>query len=430
MSLIRNALNGESPGSFRAGFAVLCVAALGALVPISIYVGEPLRAVLFLACGLVAGVAANLAWRGGIRRENANAMTGISTIADKVLSWKDIATAMPDPAIVLDRSSVILNYNAAARSLFDRLRTGLPLEHVNRDPELIAAVSSALANGEKRIAHLGPRGGAGQRLIATVTPFGGSDRHSPVAILISIHDQSEQHRLLEMRSDFIANASHELCTPLASVRGFIETLQGPARDDEAARERFLAIMADQAERMTRLIDDLLLLSRVEEKVNLKPTGHVDLSKVIDDVVRSLTPAANERNMTIIVEPSAGPLLAMGDRDELFQVFHNLLENSVKYGRDEGTVRVSSVKSRVPQEGAFIDQATVTVADDGPGIAPDHLPRLTERFYRVSNEHSRRIGGTGLGLAIVKHVLNRHEGELQIKSVVGAGTTFTVTLPAC
>jgi two-component system phosphate regulon sensor histidine kinase PhoR len=367
-------------------------------VPISIYVGEPLRAVLFLACGLVAGVAANLAWRGGIRRENANAMTGISTIADKVLSWKDIATAMPDPAIVLDRSSVILNYNAAARSLFDRLRTGLPLEHVNRDPELIAAVSSALANGEKRIAHLGPRGGAGQRLIATVTPFGGSDRHSPVAILISIHDQSEQHRLLEMRSDFIANASHELRTPLASVRGFIETLQGPARDDEAARERFLAIMADQAERMTRLIDDLLLLSRVEEKVNLKPTGHVDLSKVIDDVVRSLTPAANERNMTIIVEPSAGPLLAMGDR--------------------------------VPQEGAFIDQATVTVADDGPGIAPDHLPRLTERFYRVSNEHSRRIGGTGLGLAIVKHVLNRHEGELQIKSVVGAGTTFTVTLPAC
>ena len=232
----------------------------------------------------------------------------------------------PIPRSSSIESSVILNYNAAARNLFDRLRAGLPLEHVNRDPELIAAVSDALSNGEKRIAHLGPRGGAGQRLTATVTPFGGADRHSPVAILITIHDQSEQHRLLEMRSDFIANASHELRTPLASVRGFIETLQGPARNDDAARERFLAIMADQAERMTRLIDDLLLLSRVEEKVNLKPTGRVDLNEVIEDVVRSLTSAADERNMTITVEPSAGPLLAMGDRDELFQVFHNLLEN--------------------------------------------------------------------------------------------------------
>ena len=182
--------------------------------------------------------------------------------------------------------------------------------------------------------------------------------------------------------------------------------------------------------MTRLIDDLLLLSRVEEKVNLKPTGRVDLKEVIEDVVRSLTSAADERYMTITVELSAAPLLAKGDRDELFQVFHNLIENCVKYGRDGGAVRVSSTKSRVLREGAFVDQVTVMVADDGPGIAPDHLPRLTERFYRVSNEHSRRIGGTGLGLAIVKHVLNRHEGELQIKSTVGIGTTFLVTLPAC
>ena len=429
MSLIRNHLNGENPRSSRAVLIMLCAAALGALVPIWLYAGEPLRAVLLFTCGLLAATAANFAWRGIMHRK-AEAMTGSTANADKVLSWKDLATAMPDPAIVLDQSSVILNYNAAARNLFDRLRAGLPLEHVNRDPELIAAVSSALSNGEKRIAHLGPRGGAGQRLIATVTPFGGADRHSPVAILITIHDQSEQHRLLEMRSDFIANASHELRTPLASVRGFIETLQGPARNDDAARERFLAIMAEQAERMTRLIDDLLLLSRVEEKVNLKPTGRVDLKEVIEDVVRSLTSAADDRYMTITVELSAAPLLAKGDRDELFQVFHNLIENCVKYGRDGGAVRVSSTKSRVLREGAFVDQVTVMVADDGPGITPDHLPRLTERFYRVSNEHSRRIGGTGLGLAIVKHVLNRHEGELQIKSTVGIGTTFLVTLPAC
>jgi two-component system phosphate regulon sensor histidine kinase PhoR len=336
---------------------------------------------------------------------------------------------MPDPAIILDRTSAILNYNAAAQSIFDRLRKGLPLEHVNRDPELIAAVTGAFETGEKRTTRLVSRGGLDQRFIATVTPLSGSDHHQVMAVLITIHDQSEQHRMLEMRTDFIANASHELRTPLASVRGFIETLQGPARHDEAARDRFLTIMADQAERMTRLIDDLLLLSRVEEKANLKPTGRVDLDDLIEDVIRSLAPAADERHMTITVERVSAPLVALGDRDELFQVFHNLIENAVKYGRDGGTVNVSLTRSKTGRTGSHSDRATVTIVDNGPGIAPEHLPRLTERFYRVSAEHSRRIGGTGLGLAIVKHVLNRHEGELSVESVVGYGTTFRVLLPA-
>jgi two-component system phosphate regulon sensor histidine kinase PhoR len=337
---------------------------------------------------------------------------------------------MPDPAIVLDESSVILNDNAAARALFERLRQGVPLEHVNRDPELIAAVSSALQNGEKGTARLVPRGGAGQRLIATVAPLGGADQRPPIAALITIHDESEQHRLLEMRTDFIANASHELRTPLASVRGFIETLQGPARNDEKARERFLAIMADQAERMTRLIDDLLLLSRVEEKANLKPTGRVDLNDLIEDVARSLTPFAEERNIAIDVTPAAeNSLVAMGDRDELFQVFHNLVENAIKYGNDGDAVKISLAKKTSARDERFPARAFVAISDNGPGIAPEHLPRLTERFYRVSAEHSRRIGGTGLGLAIVKHVINRHEGELSVQSIVGQGTTFNVVLPA-
>ncbi|HEY8128455.1 MAG TPA: histidine kinase dimerization/phospho-acceptor domain-containing protein, partial [Hyphomicrobium sp.] len=319
----------------RLGFAALSILALLALVPAWVWVSEPLRAGIFFVCGLLAGVAALLAWPRATLDQKANDMTGIGSSSDKILTWTDLAAAMPDPAIVLDQSSVILNYNAAAHSLFDRLRQGLPLEHVNRDPELIAAVSGAFENGEKYTARLVPRGGMGQRLIATVTPFGMGDQQRPVAALITIHDESEQHRVLEMRTDFIANASHELRTPLASVRGFIETLQGPARNDEAARERFLAIMADQAERMTRLIDDLLLLSRVEEKANLKPTGRVDLNDLIEEVLRSLTPFAEERSITIDVtpndvEPAAGSLIAMGDRDELFQVFHNLVENAVKY----------------------------------------------------------------------------------------------------
>ncbi|WP_245280082.1 ATP-binding protein [Hyphomicrobium sp. 99] len=356
-------------------------------------------------------------------------MAGLNSSSDKMLTWTDLAAAMPNPAIILDPASVILNYNEAALSLFDRLKQGAPLEHVNRDPELIAAVSGAFEKGAKQTAHLVPRGSMGQRLIATVTPLGGDKQHQPVAVLITIHDESEQRRLLEMRADFIANASHELRTPLASVRGFIETLQGPARNDEAARERFLAIMADQAERMTRLIDDLLLLSRVEEKANLKPTGRVDLNDLIEDVIRSLSPFAEERSISIDVESASGELVAMGDRDELFQVFHNLVENAVKYGRDGGTVKISLKKKASVRPESVGARAFIAIADDGPGIAPEHLPRLTERFYRVSAEHSRRIGGTGLGLAIVKHVLNRHEGELSVQSVVGKGTTFDVILPA-
>ncbi len=414
----------------RLSFAALCAVAILALAALSVWASGPLRDGILTACGFFAGIAALLAWPRATLDSKASDMTGIGSSTDKNLTWIDLAAAMPDPAIILDESSVVLNYNAAARALFDRLRQGVPLEHVNRDPELIAAVAGALQNAEKGTARLVPRGGAGQRLIATVAPLGAVDHRPPIAALITIHDESEQHRLLEMRTDFIANASHELRTPLASVRGFIETLQGPARNDEKARERFLAIMADQAERMTRLIDDLLLLSRVEEKANLKPTGRVDLNDLMEDVSRSLTPFAEERKITIDVEPAPeNSLIAMGDRDELFQVFHNLVENAVKYGREGGAVKISLSRKTGARDERFSARAFVAISDNGPGIAPEHLPRLTERFYRVSAEHSRRIGGTGLGLAIVKHVLNRHEGELSVQSVVGQGTTFNVVLPA-
>lgn len=413
----------------RLPFAALAAVALLALIPTWIWVSDPLRAIIFLGLGLLAGIAALSAWPRTALDQKATEMAGIGSNSDTMLTWTDLAAAIPDPAIILDQTSVILNYNQAALNLFDRLRQGVPLEHVDRDPELIAAVSGAFESSEKKTARLVPRGGLGQRLIATVTPLGRSNQHGPLAALITIQDESQQHRLLEMRTDFIANASHELRTPLASVRGFIETLQGPARHDEAARERFLAIMADQAERMTRLIDDLLLLSRVEEKANLKPTGRVDLNDLMEAVVGSMAPFAQERSITISVEPLATPLVAMGDRDELFQVFHNLVENAVKYGRQGGTVKIALKKKASVRNESVGARAFVSITDDGPGIAPEHLPRLTERFYRVSTEHSRRIGGTGLGLAIVKHVLSRHEGELSVQSVVGQGTTFDVVLPA-
>ncbi|MBX9683325.1 MAG: two-component sensor histidine kinase [Hyphomicrobium sp.] len=350
------------------------------------------------------------------------------------MSTAQIVAALPDPAVLLDRSFTIIEHNAAAESLFGKAIHGLALEHVSRDPELITSVTIVLNAGDRKTVRLAWLGAIERHLLATISPVGNrangtlesSANAEPEFVLITIKDLSDQHRLLEMRTDFIANASHELRTPLASVRGFIETLQGPARDDPAARTRFLGIMAAQAERMTRLIDDLLLLSRVEEKAYLAPTGRVDLDEVIADVVRTLLPIADERRVSIIVQRTELAGQVVGERDEIFQVFQNLIENAVKYGRDGGMVTVARTKA----DGATspIPRTTITISDDGPGIAPEHLPRLTERFYRVNADQSRKIGGTGLGLAIVKHVLNRHQGELQIVSTVGVGTTVRVTLP--
>jgi two-component system phosphate regulon sensor histidine kinase PhoR len=228
-----------------------------------------------------------------------------------------------------------------------------------------------------------------------------------------------------MRADFVANASHELRTPLAYLKGSVETLQGSAKDDPAARAAFLKTMGEQAERMSRLVDDLLSLSRVEMREYLPPSGEVDLAAVLADVTQTLEPMAQQADIALSLsgQEEAAPL--RGDYDELAQVFQNLVQNAIKYGRSGGRVEV-----RLGREPADrLVRYRVDVADDGPGIAPQHLPRLTERFYRVSVAASREKGGTGLGLAIVKHILNRHRGELLIASTLGQGSTFSVVLPA-
>lgn len=349
--------------------------------------------------------------------EKVNAASGM--LPDKLIA------ALPDPALLLDESATIVHHNAAAEQLFAKPLAGLALEHVSRDPELLDACEAARRERRRTIARFELLTGVERHLMATCSPIGSRADSGGNMVLLTIRDLSDQHRMLEMRTDFIANASHELRTPLASVRGFIETLQGPARNDEAARERFLGIMAAQAERMTRLIDDLLLLSRVEEKAYLAPTGKVDLDEVLADVVRTLLPIADDRSISITPPRVSGSSIVLGERDELFQVFQNLIENAVKYGRDGGIVTIS--KSMQAASGPA--RVHITIDDDGPGIAPEHLPRLTERFYRVNADQSRKIGGTGLGLAIVKHVLNRHRGELQITSEVGTGTSAHVILPA-
>jgi two-component system phosphate regulon sensor histidine kinase PhoR len=228
-----------------------------------------------------------------------------------------------------------------------------------------------------------------------------------------------------MRADFVANASHELRTPLAALSGFIETLQGPARDDAGARERFLAIMGAQARRMARLIDDLLSLSRIELNAHRRPDTPIDLVPIVRLVADGLETLARDRGVAVHVEAATSPLMVLGDRDELLRVFENLVENALKYGAAGKRVDIAL---SLGQTAEGEPEARVAVRDYGPGIAPEHLPRLTERFYRVDVTESRAQGGTGLGLALVKHILNRHRGRLSIDSTPGQGATFTIHLP--
>jgi two-component system phosphate regulon sensor histidine kinase PhoR len=258
---------------------------------------------------------------------------------------------------------------------------------------------------------------------AVAMPLIVKDAASPgEPVLVTFHDLTPMRRVEEVRADFIANASHELRTPLAALSGFIETLQGPARDDPAAREKFLGIMQAQATRMARLIDDLLSLSRIELNAHVRPDRPLDLHAVVRQVVDGLQMLAHDRGVAIAVSAPAERITILGDRDELLRVFENLVENALKYAASGKRIDVDLTLVSTAGE------AQVAVRDYGPGIAPEHLPRLTERFYRVDVADSRAQGGTGLGLALVKHILNRHGGRLTIESVAGQGATFTAHLP--
>jgi two-component system phosphate regulon sensor histidine kinase PhoR len=234
-----------------------------------------------------------------------------------------------------------------------------------------------------------------------------------------------------MRRDFVANVSHELRTPLATLSGFIETLQGPAKDDAPARDRFLGIMAQQAARMTRIVTDLLSLSKIEESELTPPSGRVDVARIVQSTIDALAPQAKAKKAEIDAVLAADLPPAIGESDQLAQVFQNLIDNAIKYGRVAGRVRVSVTRADqlpagfAPRHNAYV---VFKVRDDGEGIAREHLPRLTERFYRVDAGRSRDMGGTGLGLAIVKHIVNRHRGTLDIDSEQGKGSEFAVYLP--
>ena len=344
--------------------------------------------------------------------------------AARTSSMQLMANALPDPAIVLDPAGHVRFFNAPARGLFGSLHQGSHISSVIRTPEFLDAVASAPELGRAVTVTYAERVPVGRRMAVTVAPLmRGSEREGSIVVLL--HDLSEIERINQMRADFIANASHELRTPLASLRGFIETLQSSAKGDPGARERFLPIMAEQASRMTRLIDALLSLSRVEMNAHVPPSDLVDLNDVLNHAKDTLAPLARETGFRFEVARFPQPAIVRGDRDELVQVMQNLVQNAFKYGERGGHVRVEA--KHIPSLGRQAGRYAIAVVDNGPGIAAEHLPRLTERFYRVDVASSREKGGTGLGLAIVKHILNRHRGELAIASKLGKGSTFTVML---
>lgn len=416
MPYLRESLTAfQVPISAAAAAAALVTAAVFELTAPALI----LATVMAFAC-VWAGLRVSVAQLG----ERPHARAGAS-VAGRVTqpSWRSIVDAMTDPAIVLSRDGKVLHSSRAARELFSNLREGQALLQVSRNPDLLAAVEAAAASGSARTAELLERVPIERRLSVTIAPLRDTgEAPAAPALLLVFRDISEEERLAQMRADFIANASHELRTPLTSLKGFIETLQGQARDDPDARRQFLDIMAVQAGRMTRLLDDLLSLSRLEMRAHVPPRGEVDINQTLDEVVELLRPIAEEGGITLSLERAPTACRVRGDHDELVQVFQNLVQNAIKYGRAGGRVDVRVAREPGPR-------VSVAVSDDGPGIAEEHLPRLTERFYRVDVAASRDKGGTGLGLAIVKHVLNRHQGQLRIRSEVGVGSTFTVLLDA-
>ena len=341
-----------------------------------------------------------------------------------------VLDAVPAPMILIDARGMIVHANADARAAFSGLRQGHPATASIRAPIMMEAIETVLRSANEAACAIEERVPVERHFDVVVRRLNRALPDAPSAgiafAVIFMTETSAARRLEAMRADFIANASHEMRTPLASILGFIETLQGPAKNDVDARIRFLGIMETQARRMARLIDDLLSLSKIELKEHIPPSTPIEMSMLIRSVGNVLAGLAEERKVDLRLAIPDGRHVVPGDRDELVRVFENLIENAIKYGQSGGAVDVTL---EAIDDRAIGPAIAVSVRDYGPGIAAEHLPRLTERFYRADVSESRVLGGTGLGLAIVKHIVTRHRGRLGIASEVGKGATFTVTLPA-
>jgi two-component system phosphate regulon sensor histidine kinase PhoR len=423
-----------------------------AVVPVGLALGLlvaegaiPIAAAVLVACASAFGALFGVRRTRRVEQERLERLNRLSvetaaqaeTLRQKVAVADRILSSIPDPLFFLDARRRVVRANAAARALVGHDLVGRDVGEGLRNPDLLTAVDRALAGAGAQQVEMLITGAVPATFIARVEPMeqGAApaapdrgavelDAPSEPVLLIDLQDVTALIRSEQMRVDFVANVSHELRTPLTSLSGFIETLRGPAKDDAEAREKFLVIMQEQSERMFRLINDLLSLSRIESDEYSRPTARVDLAEIVGTVTDMLAHGAEEKQMALAVSVTGadGPPLVLGDADQLVQVFVNLIDNAIKYGRAGTSVEVA-IRRRTDR------RWDIEVVDTGVGIPADHIPRLTERFYRVDAARSRELGGTGLGLAIVKHIINRHRGRLSVTSREGEGSRFTVTLPA-
>jgi len=336
--------------------------------------------------------------------------------------------AFPDPVILLNRAREVVFANQAAHEVLEANYNGRDLAQSFPVPDVLAA-AEAVVNGEAiREVDISLSVPVPRNLIIRIVSIADAAAMAEGAVALMVFQDISSETLAEqMRQDFVANVSHELRSPIASLIGIIETLQGPAKDDPEGRERFLSIMGDESQRMARMIDDLLSLSRVETSERLRPQEQVNVIDLLEMTRELLLGRAEERKMELVFDFTADIPVLAGDRDELMEVFQNLIDNAIKYGREASSVCITTgLVEHIPEIGGA--GIAVAIENKGDGIAPDQLPRLTERFYRVDKGRSRKLGGTGLGLAIVKHIVSHHRGHLSISSTLGKGATFTVYLP--
>ncbi len=334
----------------------------------------------------------------------------------------------PDPTVLLDRRRTVVLANNAARDLLEITAAGQDLAMSLRHPRVLGAVDEVIGRDMSRTVEIVLPGVTTRNFEMHVAGVPPTDSSSTIGAVLVLRDQTTARRAEQMRADFVANASHELRSPLAALLGFIETLGGPAGEDPETRERFLGIMLRESRRMAGLIDDLLTLSRVEINEHVRPKAPVDVATVLVNVTEALSVQARGRNMPIHVNYGDDLPVVYGEADQLFQVFRNLVENAIRYGH-EGEPIDLKVEPADSIPGIGKPGIAVKVRDRGDGIPEDAIPRLTERFYRVDKARSKSLGGTGLGLAIVKHIVNRHRGHLAVESELGKGSTFTVYLPS-
>lgn len=362
--------------------------------------------------GLLRGFRQRLGEAGAI---STNAVEAAASPEPKESLVRAVVEALPEATLLLDSRGEVTLCNRKALQLLDCPQARGPLSFVIRTPEVHDAIARAM-HGESVTVRYRERVPVERSIEAHVSPLDLREG----GMLLVLRDLTQIEQLERMRADFVANASHELRTPLASLSGFIETLQGPARDDPEARRRFLAIMQTQARRMSRLIGDLLSLSRIERDERIRPDSQVDLAEITALVRDSLRAMAAEEGVDIVLD-CPEPVPIVGAADELARLVENLVDNAIKYAGSGKRIVLTAKIDR----GAEPVQAVLCVRDFGPGIAPEHLPRLTERFYRVDANESRAKGGTGLGLTLVKHIVNRHRASLLIESTLGEGTAVTV-----